>query len=442
MDSDPDDFSFLESSAKRLIANLRAAVGQAKGPEGARGLRLCNYLESILGAIETRLEELREQFSSAGGAQESQAIIESVRFLNIALRGMHEFVPWLEGVNSPLGLGITYFIDEAARTLAKRDVDIIVYGDSVYMYSTQALQQPFDRLMGRIGGKLPQGPPPIVINFPERETRSALMHPLLIHELAHDAVQHHALIDSVFTKYPAMGDLDKKFAAALLSLMEFHAKAGSSISEQEAAVMLRGLLNSWLEELLCDQLALGFLGPTYLLAASAFLLPVSSPQPSRTHPPSAARVSLMLALLQATGWRSYLQRKTPDLLRWLRSLATKKPEVPPPPFIRFATKTIVALAGTMREVALAHLGDNVFKYVSYKKAESQLEGLLDNRILPVQLESGSAADKRSVLTAAWIHRLSQTGATPSSLSLVLEDIEFQMFIDKALEMSAILKEWS
>jgi hypothetical protein len=442
VDPDAGDLLFLARTVRRGGDELQRAIASAEASGPPRGGQLCAYLKSALEAINARTKILRDDANAATN-EERRAIAQELRLLNAAVRALHGSTPWLESLKEPfLSLGLIYFLDDACEDLLHVRSDLVLTPDARYMYSTFGLAQVFETLLAKLDAEPPKGSAPIVINYPRLERDSLLLHPVFIHELSHDAVGRHNLRDRIFAQYDNLDALDQQFTQAVAALVQFQENSTeTAISEEEAAVMLRGLLNGWLDELLCDQLALTYLGPSYLLAATAFLLPVGRKQPSATHPPASLRLSLMLRFLQAMEWRPEVDERIPSIARWLDSIANQGPQTEQADYLQFVHSAVAMLANPMRQVASDHLGKAVLTPDDYKSQSQELGALLRHGVLPAQLEGGAPADRRAVLIAAWFHALERSGDEPLSITAALEDTESQRFFAKALEMSFILEEW-
>jgi len=442
---DPHDgeLAFLGSALRRSVQDLRQAIQGARAPEQVRGAQLCAYLVAALDAIEARTVALEERFNSTTAEPEREAIVRELRHLNAGIRGLHEATPWLESLRTPsLSLGLVYFLEETSGILLKGTADLVMNRDAPYMYSTMGLEKSFALLLSELDSSVPEGPPPVVISYPRLEEERILLHPVFVHELAHEAVDRHALRDLVYGRHPDIDDLNSRFGEAVAAAVEHQqAITGQAPSAEEAAVMLRGALNGWLEELLCDHLALGYLGPSYLLAAAAFLLPVSSTEPSGTHPPSSLRARLLLDFLDDLNWREFLDSRIPTIMEWLQAVTAQSPRGPVPDHVSFVQAAVVELAEPMRRVTTEHLGSATFHPAHYTSVAEQLEPMLENQVPPVQLQTGGAAGRREILVASWLHSLTRFGADTASLNSALADLELQRFFAKALEMSFVLEHW-
>jgi hypothetical protein len=439
MDPHAHDFAFLKQSVLRLLAKLRERVERADSQEAPR--QLCAYIHTCLKAVEEKVDQLDKDFSAAADDSERVAVNQELRLLNAIARGLHVATPWLESVEKPtLELGMGYFLEEAAAALLKTDVELIMNPHEEYMYSTLGLESPFSQLLSVLGESLPTGAVPIVINYPALEPESVLLHSVFIHELGHDAVERFALRDATYKKHPKLNELNQNFAKAVKEFVAAGNKMGQPISEPEAGVKLRKWLNNWIEEILCDLLALGYVGPSFLFAATAFLLPVSRQQPSKTHPPAALRMQVTLDAVEAFGWKPLLDARLPETMEWLKDESNRTPQVPLPPYLEFIRDAMVGLAKPMREAVSEHLDTLLYKSSDFDVVADRFSEMFKEGILLAQLE-GEPTDRRGVLLAGWLHLLADRGDEPSNVVAATEDLQSQQFITRSLEMSFVLQKW-
>ena len=438
MDSHARELSFLAQSVRRSTAALRTEVAAVSADVGDSAL--CKYLVAILSAVDAQVALLEQRSSVESDETSRNAILQELRFLNLTGRGLHEAAPWLKSLRKPeLHLGVSYFLSEACAALLHGPAELILNPDMEYMYSTLALAPSFTRLLTELGGAVPVADPPVVINYPALEQKTLLLHAVLVHELGHEAIDRHSLRDAVFGRYEDLTALDSRFAAAVSAFVEAERDQGRELSLEEAGVILRGCLTDWLEELVCDYLALTYLGPSYLAAATAFLLAVGSTQASPTHPATSLRIRLMLGLTERLGWLDTLEKHAEAPLQWLREIAE---QVQPArsPHVTFLEETLVDLDVTTQDVVVDHLGGAALTPDGFAQTSDELLALVGMGILPAQLDDGSAPDTRAILLAVWLVGLGGY-AMPGDLVALLSDVDRQAMLGRALEMSVVLERW-
>jgi len=442
MDGEHAGFGFLDSSLHRAINDLRQAVGAA-ATDTTRGSQLGRYLLAALEAIENRGEVLADTFRTTSDQTDRDAISREVRHLNSYVRSLHDSTAWLESLRSPtLSLGVVFFVQEASRVFMGTEPDLVLHRGAAYNYSTLGLKSALEPLLARLGGSLPDGPSPVVVIYPSLEEDRTLLHPIFLHELGHETVNREGLRDRVKSAHPDIADLDRRFNEAVAEMRHEHEARGEAISEAEAGATLRGVLDAWLEELLCDHLALAYLGPSFLFAAASFLLPTSSAEASRTHPPSSLRMSFLLAFLQELGWRPLLDERTPNVMKWLDDIASLDRTTSTDHAGAFVRQALRELVEPVQRIAIEALGDH-FRPEAYAEVAEQLAQRLEHEIPPVQLETAQPAGRREILLACWLYcfGLPTLGDDPATLQGALAEVERQRFFAKTIEMSFVLEQW-
>lgn len=440
MERERAEFSFLDSALQRSIGDIRQAV-EGSGDLGRQASQLGSYLLGALAAIGNRARELAERFSATTEQTELEALLRQLRHLNSYVRSLHETVAWLESIRSPsLSLGLAFYLQESSAAILKGEAELVLHRGAAYMYSTMGLKRPFEQLLSRLNAAVPAGATPVVVIYPSVEEERTLLHPIFMHELGHEAVERHSLRDLVKRAHPDIDDLDRRFGEAVAQVVAEHVAAGEPLSSEEAEGILRGVLDAWLDELLCDQLALGYLGPTYIFAASSFLLPTSSSEASATHPPTSIRIGYLLDFLRELGWEPFLASRVPSILGWLTGVAKSDAVGPDDHIGAFVRQAVLELAAPMRGITAQHLG-GCFRPDDYLAIASQLETSLKNSIPPIQLENRAPAGRREILLACWLSCLDKLGDEPSSLHGALADLDLQRFFAKTLEMTYVLERW-
>lgn len=392
------------------------------------------HVEETLTAIWTEIERLEERFLSASTHAARLAIVTEMRFLNHQVQFVHEATPWLESAQeSRLALGVTYFIDEAVESVVQRSAGVVAPADPIYMYSTYSW--PFRALLKELRVPRSTEPVPIILFYPAQEAASLLFHPIFVHELGHTAIDEHDLADRVLDNDPDRTDFGTAYANAVAAFA-----ADEAIQPTEAAALIDEGLAYWLEEVICDALALLFLGPSYLLSFAAFGLSMSRSEPSSDHPPLTLRLALLLAALEFDGWLEILRPTIPRTLAWLEDLAST-PADPGNRAIDFFRDAMVALWPTVYREMKTYLNAGVYDPAAFEAVAAAIDERLTLWILPAQLEDGSPADRRALLLAGWLHLIGGAGDDPSAIAAILKRRRFHDFLAKALEMSAVAEKW-
>jgi hypothetical protein len=433
-----DAFAFVLASARRTLGQVQSDY-RLTSPTPGRGAALADHVSAMVNLIDTQVTRAEGQFAKAG-APAQQALVRNVRLFTRLARALHESLPWLDRSGSAvLDLGTTYFVDEMASAIVGQGVETVCVPDSGYMYST--LSWPF-RLtaLKYLKVDVARGTRPIVLFFPLKEKDSVVLHAAFAHELGHAAADEHQLVQAVLQ--PLQGDA--AFQAALAAAQAFISST-TGLDPTAAERVSRGRLADWTEELLCDALALQYLGPSYLFSFASFVLASNWTDPQPTHPPPTLRVGLLVDQLVALGWDPWLKDRFPDLWEWM--LWVKGAALPPlTPDTEFLRDVVLQQAGDIRATAAGRLGGETYIPSAFTGQESDLCDLLARRILPVEL-AGVTVDRRNILLSGWTYTLkhepdgSEREAGPAALAEALSELALQRFLGKALELSTIAELW-
>jgi hypothetical protein len=434
------DFRFLVASARRALRqqlDRHEPVAAATG--SPRGRALAEHVTEVLQAIEARIGEAEARFAGASTDVERRAATDAMRLVNGLLMQMQEATPWIERASSPeLHIGPLYFVDDAARALVGTDCEVVTFPEARYRYAT--ISWPFEPILAHLGRSI-AGTRPVVIFYPPEERRSLLLHSLFVHELGHPAIIEHDLLTAVVSEKFSEQAFQDAFTQASDDFVQV-----LGADPTAATVVMERRLRRWLTELLCDNLAIQYLGPSYLLAFGAMVMSVSASEPAENHPPAALRVRVMLDQLTSSDWREFLRGRIPHTLGWLDHVAAMD-LAPQFDFESFLISACTDLDTKIRDVVSARLNTKVYRPDAYGASGEEIEEFLRQRILPAQLKSGHAAPPRGILLAGWLHVLSDQdaegseGDAPTSISTGLDNDELQDFLGKALEMSKVLEVW-
>jgi hypothetical protein len=318
--------------------------------------------------------------------------------------------------------------------LMKQSADVVITPSATYMYST--IHKPYAEMLNALGVAYPGGAVPVIVAYPVHEPDSLFLHLIIAHELGHSAIAEHDLDQQVYKRDP-----DPAATAALLTpaVGEYISVEGGTPTA--ARGRLRVTLRNWLTEIICDSLALAFLGPSFLFTAAAFSTPFGGPEPSDTHPPFTLRMSLLIDRVDAWGWRETIEKEAPQTFKWIESSASRPQQAGPRAYFLRLEEAIKQLAPTINGIVEDHLGDQHFKPEAHEPVAGELRSLLEHTILPAQLIDRTAASRRSITLAGWLHAFTVHGDEPVKLAAVVGDRDQQRFLTKALEMSAILERW-
>ncbi len=430
MDGDPNDLQLLVASAKHEIEALRGDPRLAPLP-GNRGAALRDHVLDLLGAVEHRVGQ--QPAAEAPQAVRS-AFARNLRQSIVVLRGAHAALPWLAATRSPtLNLGSLLMTEECARVLVGADVDLVVVPNSDYMYSTTSW--PFGAVIDSTSGFTAKATRrPIVLNYPLTDSDRLLIHPIFAHELGHASVNEHDLVQQVESALST----DAAFVAAFQTAVATMGTTWTS-SPSTIAGTLRTYLRGWVEELLCDHLAIEAMGPAFLWAFVPFVVPLSYGEPGPSHPPNTLRLRFAIDHLDRRGWRPYMQRVAPGVTMWLDSIAADASAALPTHF-NFLRDELLAHANVLQDAAVARAGGDTLDRTIAEPESDEAARLLERLILPVGLTG--ALQPRSILLGGWQEGLREHGDSPEGIVAALSDSRLQDLVGKAIEMSVVSAAWA
>jgi hypothetical protein len=421
-----NDVQFLLASVRREIAVLKEDRRLSTQIDGNRGGALRQHVLDLIGAAE---HWLGHEPDAGAPAFSWLAFQRSLRDLMLNLRVAHAAMPWLEATQSPrINLGSLYLAEEIAEILIGTDLDLVVVPNPEYMYATQSW--PFrDVIEGTIGFKPKTKNRPVVLHYPLNDSNRLLLHSIFGHELGHSAVQEAGLVTKVLAQIQ-----DDEYELALSKAEEEIWRANPPGRTRRT---LEARLRCWLEELLCDHLAIDAVGPAYLFAFAGFVMPLNYGDPLPTYPPNTVRIKLAMEQLGDRGWGSYLQKVAPNITGWLSEVGANASDALEPDYA-FLRDQVIRRADLLRSASLDLAGQNAFKPEVAPEAD-QVAELLENLILPVGLDSPIAP--RSILLGGWQQALREHDDSPEGLVAALGDSRLQDLVGKAIEMSVVVSCW-
>lgn len=431
MDGGVDDVQFLLASVRQEIAALKGDRRLSAAPnDGNRGGALRQHVLDLLGAAEYWLA--REPDGEAPD-NTREAFSRSLRDLMHSLQAAHSALPWLAATQSPeINLGSLYLAEEFAEILIGKNVDLVIVPDPEYMYATQSW--PFadvvDQARRQIGFNPKTRDRPVVLHYPLSDSNRLLLHAIFGHELGHSAVQAGGLVEKVLDNMR-----DEEYERAL-------GEAGEKIwvrnSPEQTRRSMEARLSSWIEELLCDHLAVDCVGPAYLWAFAGFVLPLSYGFPLPNYPPPTVRIKLVADQLADRGWEGYMEAKAPEVLAWLRKLGSEAGNALPPEFA-FLRDQVIRRADLLRATSAERIRANALDPESASEEAEEAAGLLGDLILPLGLDG--PLSPRSILLGGWEQALKKHGDEPGGLVAALSDEVLQDLVGKAIEMSVVVSCW-
>jgi hypothetical protein len=388
----------------------------------------------VLDALHKGIAQRESDFQTAADDAERRAVVRALRRISLEVRALHQVTPWIDSARgATVGLGLVYLVDEMVDALLRQPADVVMTPSTTYMYWT--LPKPFEDVLTGLGVGYPSGDAPVIVAYPIQEPDSLFLHLIIGHELGHSAVRDHDLFREVLRRDPDKGATAKTLGDAVTEYL----KGKGGTTRPVAVGKVRAMLVSWVTELLCDGLAAAFLGPSFLFTSAAFSTPFDPVEASETHPPFTLRTRLLIDRLDASGWRATVELAAPKTLKWIESAAPKQPGRPA--YFDLLEEAIVRLEPTILDVITDHVGAEAFLPAAHAPVEKELATLLEHNVLPAQLIDRTAAPRRSIILAGWIHAFATHGDDPERFAGVVGDRDQQRFLTKALEMSVILDRW-
>lgn len=432
MVGDALDLQLLLAAAHHEIAALRDDPRLSTPLPGKRGTALRDHVLDLIGAVEHRMAQ-NPSSSAMQGAR--SAFARSMRQSIGMLQGAHAALPWLEATRKPtVNLGSLYVTEEWARTLVGGDLDLVVVPDPEFMYATTSW--PFSAVISTTPGFTPANTRrPVVLNYPLSDADRVLLHPIFAHELGHASVDEYDLVDAV----EAQLDSDPAFTTALQDTV--NDLAGSlwpGATQTQISGTLRGWLRDWIEELLCDHLAIETAGPAFIWPFALFVLPHGYGEPGGEYPPNTVRMKLALDHLARRGWRPYMERVAPGITAWLDQVAADANSALSRPFT-FLRDQLLAHASVLQDTAMSRACGEALDPATSEPAADEAASLLAHLILPVGLDE--PLDGRAILLGGWQHAVADHGDHPAGLVQALTDRRLQELIGKAIEMSTVASAW-
>ncbi len=431
MDGDALDVEFLLAAAAHEIDSLRGDRRLTPLP-GNRGAALRDHLFDLIGAVEHRMTQAPP---ATAPHIVRRAFARSLRQSIVMLRGAHAALPWLAATRTPnVNLGSLYVTEECARILVGTNVDLVVVPDPEFMYSTTSW--PFSAVVNMTSGFTPTNMRrPIVLNYPISDADRLLLHPIFAHELGHASVDEHQLVSAVETEL----DNDPAFTTALQSKVnDMASNHWTALAPTQISGIIRARLRDWIEELLCDHLAIEAVGPSFIWSFVLFVLPLGYGEPGEEHPPTTVRIKLALDHLTRRGWRPYLERVAPDVTSWIDQIAADAVGVLEPPF-DFLRDQLMSHATVIQDVAMQRAGGGALDANASEPQADEAADLIRRLILPVGLTT--PLDARAILLGGWQHAFQEHGDAPSGLIAALDDRRLQELVGKAIEMSTVASAW-
>ncbi len=410
----------------RSIADRVEAIRRAEPSSGAaRGRTVVALVEEVLVAVETERDRIIGDIASASDA-EADALGRRLLRLLAHVTSFSTLTPYLADVGRcDISLGLLQTADVVVESLLPDGADAVIHLDEHHMYSTLDLRAVTKRPLAALGGTTAIDTIPLVLFVPGIDPHNALLVPILAHEVGHSAVEEANLGSAVLTQSD-LAPLNALLDKGLL-------KAGDPDPGPWQVQLF-----SWIDELLCDALALVLTGPSFLFAAAAFL-PAPQAGSLGTHPFPADRIRFALASLRTLGWGDVLAERVPDLLAWLTEVSAPEgePTEPREQFLRLGLRSLEASILTVARSQVA----KPLTPAEFKNLDSRVMELVTLAIPPSQVGVDPVPPWMIVL-AGWLYRFGADGDQAETLAKAAGDTVFNEYLLKAIEMSRVTSLWS
>jgi hypothetical protein len=236
-------------------------------------------------------------------------------------------------------------------------------------------------------------------------------------------------------------DADPDFVAALeKAAAQMRRDHWPASSPRKIKRTLWAWLEQWIEEVLCDHLAVEASGPAFLWSFAAFVLPQNYSEPSPSHPPSTLRINLALGQLAQNGWRPFLESSAPGVTGWLDEVAAGVGDPMPQPY-EFLQEQILRRSDLWRDAAAVRVGAERLSPEKLTKQAREAADLLSRLILPVGHDR-TPLDPRAILLGGWLDGFARHQDSYLGVVHAPADRRLQNLVGKAIEMSTVLDSWN
>jgi hypothetical protein len=428
-----DDFGFVAASVDRAVQQQRSACDVVLRDPSTSGHALAQHLALAYDSIGQRVESRRASYNRVlDDPMRLDAIVE-MRQLLWDVRELQSNLEWLDAAQkSPLDLGTRYFVEDIARAIVARHMELTIVSGVKASYATSS--DPWEPLIKAWGSGIPSKEPTVVVVFlPRREEASALLHPLIVHELGHAADERHNLVTAIWSKAQKRVRMSKRFKEAV---QQFATSGETDVKEARDHVAAR--LRCWIAEMLCDSIAVHHLGPSYLYSFLTEVVAGNIDKPGLKHPTPRQRVRHMTVALSSMNWDPIMRAGDQKLYAWIGQQCEQRPSHGP--IEEFLSWAIDDLAAVIRHATRRLLKKRVFLPDPNEIGEAQT--LLEAGIPPAQRLTGESIARETVLLACWHAALISNGTGPEALPCAPDTPELAKLLPAALELSALTHAWS
>lgn len=426
------DTAFVLSYLKEEVRRIRRHVAVYGGHEDVRG-------GSFLRLSEVLLDHLEEQADVAVSDEFKGAE-------DLGARSLLRLVPLVWGADElvstyrddvgrdDLPVGLLYFVDMLVQSLLAGAADPLVHLAPGNVYATEPLAQVVREIAPGLDTLIEeQELNPVVFNLPQIAPANFLLSPILVHEVAHTAVEQ-GLYEVLIERWDA-GAINVAFDTQFQAMVQMVGVEDARTADLRNE--WRERFAQWTEEHLCDALGIVLMGPSYLFALAVFL-PAPAHGNLGTHPYPRDRIAQCLGHLGELGWTEVLREILPEVIGWCEGLApTQRLQGDPQEvFLRRAAEISQA---TVLEVACELIPPQLEpgRFVDYQE---QLVALIQAGIPPVEFDTRAAMPWEIVL-AGWIAALVAHGGQPADLVPAAASDAMNALLTKSVELASIKRLW-
>jgi hypothetical protein len=421
---DADDFRLLLSHLQAQEERLSALLDRAGTGRGAKFLDLARLY--IGGSVQVR-EHLAIQHAAAPSATSRQAIERKTLRLKDTLSFLHIWIVHFSGDvgRRDVPVGLIYIIDDLLTTMHLGDSDALVHIDDNYMYSVVAPVAKWGADFSVCAVTYTDTTNPVIFNLPGTDPNNIVLSPILAHEVGHPCIVEHDLLTAF------NNDVDQRVLKPIWD---------SCVALGASSPQVNTIWSSWVQELLCDALAVAATGPSMLFASLAFLPGPTAGQFGESHPDPAHRIGLTLEYLDSMGWTPALEAAVPDVMTWARHLAAIPVDPNVPPVLNALNDAVPLVRAQLWQIALRVVGQRAFVPNAFADDGPYALSLLEAGITPVERD-GQATSAWSIVLATWLFLLAEGGGSPDGVYRAVDNTSANSISLKAIELSGMLRLW-
>ena len=395
-----------------------ARRGQPRSHSG-RGARLFDLHRRVIEQAEATLADVDAKLQTS---DDDKTRHYAERALQRTLTEVETILPFLRPLmesvrRNDVPIGMLVALDSAIEALLPAGADPVVHFDDTHMYSTLDLYE-------TLSWPQESEPTPVAFFVPVLSPFNALMTPLLVHEIGHTAILQANLGSN--TMSVASDDLNTLLATHL------------SDADPETRFRVQTQLVAWVDELLCDSLAIAICGPSYLFAAASFLPATAHDDPASSHPFPSDRLRFSLASLESTGWSDFMVATCPSTIGWLRRRAT--PRTPTSGQERFLREACEVLAPAIESTVSSHVSEAI-NPEGYAAVAPHALNQLRMRVPASEIDQEPIGPWQ-ILVLGWQWSFEVHGDSPATLAQAPNDPELSRVLLRAIEMAQIRRLWS